>query len=397
MKKRLISLLLVLSMCFGLMTSTYAANISNFSDLKAGAWYMEYVPYMIEQGYMDGTGYGRFEPNATLTRATFVTILGRIAGVKESTYNTASKFSDVAKGQWYAPYVNWAVKKGITDGTGTSTFSPNQAITREQMATMIYRYVNAYGLEPRASDAAVATFTDSSKVSSYAAKAVELMRKTGIMVGDDDRRFSPKSYATRAEAATVCYRLIAAMEDENWAEAYAKLLEGNSGWYGIKLAYLDGDDIPELIVLLSAYNGNSPNHIGLYCYQNGKAVQLVEEFEECRTFWYLPKCNLMYVWWGHGSTTGENRYTIGTIQNGSYVVLDQIDHQYVEALNTDKNDYYHWEKAITEDEFSALKAKYQIADYGEEDEYISPEFVKIDRYTSNRMRNNPTYFLGSGK
>jgi hypothetical protein len=142
--------------------------------------------------------------------------------VKESSYNTASKFSDVAKGQWYAPYVNWAVKKGITDGTGTSTFSPNQAITREQMAAMIYRYIKAYGLKPWDSYIALSEFEDYITVSFYAQKAVDLVRDSGIMFGKDDDKFHPKDYATRAEAAAVCYRLIAATE-KNTENIFAEI------------------------------------------------------------------------------------------------------------------------------------------------------------------------------
>jgi hypothetical protein len=231
MKKRLISLLLVLSMCLGLMTSTYAASASDYSDLKADAWYMEYVPYMIRNGYMSDTGYGKFEPNATVNRAMFVTILGRIAGVNTSAYNGASKFTDVPEGQWYTPYVNWAVDKGISDGNGNGTFSPKKAITREQMATMIYRYIKAYGMKTWDSYIAAEKFKDSGDISSYATNAVELVRKAGIMDGYEDHSFLPKKTAKRAEAAAVCYRLIAATEKttENVFEEFALDYSCNAG------------------------------------------------------------------------------------------------------------------------------------------------------------------------
>jgi hypothetical protein len=174
--------------------------------------------------------------------------------VDEAAYNTASSFSDVPEGQWYTPYVNWAAEQGISDGTGDGTFSPNQEITREQMATLIYRYVDAYGLSLQESDAAVNAFTDSSDISAYAVDAVELMRKTGIMVGDDSQKFSPKDNATRAEAATVCVRLITQAEEpaeepteEEFDSAYfADLLPKATkyvyDWY-LDPVYVDKNDV----------------------------------------------------------------------------------------------------------------------------------------------------------
>jgi hypothetical protein len=180
----------------------------------------------------------------------------------------------------------------------------------------------------------------------------------------------------------------------DWPEVYAELVEANPDWGGVELAYLDEDDIPELIVSIEPYSTSTANRIGIYQYQNGEAVQLVEEFDMCRMFWYIPKGNLMYVWWGHGSALGENLYTIGTIQNGSYVVLDQIDHQYVQSLDVDKNDYYHWESVITEEEYHTLMAEYRISyTYDEPDDYIWAEFADVDQNTSNQLRYDPYSFL----
>jgi hypothetical protein len=209
-KRHFIAMILALAICFSLVSTAYAANVSQFTDLSANAWYMDYVPYMIEHDLMSGTSDTTFEPNASLTRAMFVTILGRIEQVDIAAYSTASTFSDVPNGQWYTPYVNWAADKGITDGTGAGLFSPNSYVSREQMATMIARYVNYAGITLNESDRKVAAFADRSAVSSYAVDAVELMRKTGIIVGDDNQNFNPSEKATRAQAATVFFRLISA-------------------------------------------------------------------------------------------------------------------------------------------------------------------------------------------
>lgn len=186
-------------------------TVSCYGDSSAAAWYGSAVDYAGLRGLMSGTGTAVFEPTATLTRAMFVTILGRMAGVDTNNYPGVS-FQDVERGSWYAPYVEWGVKNGIVTGMGNGVFAPSSSVTREQMAALIARYASAYGYHlPRAANAP-RSFTDAASISPWAADSVELMRQTGMITGDEARRFNPKNGATRAEAATVFRRLDATLQ-----------------------------------------------------------------------------------------------------------------------------------------------------------------------------------------
>ena len=131
--KKLISLVLcaVLALCL-------AVPAAAFTDVTDSDWYAEAVEYCRVNGYMDGLPGGVFDPNGGVTRAQLVTTLWRLAGKRAAT--AGSGFSDVSNGAWYADAVRWAVAKGITDGTGEGRFSPDAPVTREMMATFFYRF-----------------------------------------------------------------------------------------------------------------------------------------------------------------------------------------------------------------------------------------------------------------
>ena len=149
MKKRLISLLLVFCMVLSLVpTTVFAANgqagttveLANpFKDVKEGDWYYDAVQYARINGFFNGTSKNTFAPNGTMTRGMFVTVLGRMAGVDTAAYEGQSVFSDVPARMYYAPYVAWAAKHGITSGTGDGKFSPDALINRQQMAAFFVR------------------------------------------------------------------------------------------------------------------------------------------------------------------------------------------------------------------------------------------------------------------
>lgn len=185
--------------------------ISKFADSSAAAWYGSAVDYASLRGLMSGTGATAFAPSSTLTRAMFVTILGRMAGVDTGKYPGVS-FQDVEAGSWYAPYVEWGAKNGIVTGIGDGLFAPSSAVTREQMATLIARYASACGIALPSAASAPRAFADASTISGWAADSVELMRATGLITGDEYSRFHPQNGATRAEAATVFRRLDATLQ-----------------------------------------------------------------------------------------------------------------------------------------------------------------------------------------
>ena len=185
---------------------TGTAVLSRYADVPPEEWYGAAIDYADVRALMNGTGEGLFSPTGTLTRAMFVTILGRMAGVQEREY-TGTSFSDVETGSWYAPYVEWGAKNGIVNGMGEGRFAPDSPVTREQMAALITRYADAEGYDLPAGVSAVAAFRDAGSISGWAFENVERMRQTGLLNGDAEGNFHPLNGATRAEAATVFMRL----------------------------------------------------------------------------------------------------------------------------------------------------------------------------------------------
>ena len=192
------------------VTLTGTAVLSRYADVSPAEWYGAAIDYADVRSLMNGTGSGAFSPSSTLTRAMFVTILGRMAGVQEGDFPGTS-FSDVRPGTWYAPYVEWGAKNGIVNGMGEGIFAPDSPVTREQMAALITRYADAAGYDLPAGVSAVAAFRDAGSISGWAFESVERMRQTGLLSGDPQGNFNPLNGATRAEAATVFMRLDATL------------------------------------------------------------------------------------------------------------------------------------------------------------------------------------------
>ncbi|MBR3423427.1 MAG: S-layer homology domain-containing protein, partial [Clostridia bacterium] len=122
-----------------------SADLDKVKDVKKTDWFYDYVAYCMSTGLINGVGGGKFEPGTKLSRAMFVTILGRMAGVDVSKYS-ASSFTDVPAGQWYTPYVAWAKQTGVVNGVSASRFDPNGLVTREQICAMLIRYADSNGI-----------------------------------------------------------------------------------------------------------------------------------------------------------------------------------------------------------------------------------------------------------
>ena len=234
MKKRIVSLLLVFCMVFTLLpadvladevksraetvagqaqtTGTTAARAGNpFADVKSGSWYEAAVLYARANGFFDGTSATTFEPDGSMTRAMFVTVLGRMAGVEAADYAGVTDFTDVAEGTWYAPFVKWAARYGITTGTGNGKFSPDGRITREEMAVFFVRYFETFDAMPKADTTVTTKPADLDEVSSWAQDAVLKLWALGLLNGDG-KSFVPKDKATRAQTAALCERTDKAVE-----------------------------------------------------------------------------------------------------------------------------------------------------------------------------------------
>ncbi len=172
-----------------------------FKDVDTNAWYHEALDFVLEYGYMNGVGESRFEPNGLLTRAMMVTILYRLDG--EGEY-AAHPFKDVAKGAWYDEAVAWGYATGVVKGTSAITFSPEDHVTREQAATLLYRYAEYRGEDVSASGSLM-DFEDAKQVSSYARDAMRWAVGEGIISGRSETILEPLGTATRAEIAKILF------------------------------------------------------------------------------------------------------------------------------------------------------------------------------------------------
>ena len=220
--KRFIALCLTIVLLVAMLPQVLAKDtdgLSDFTDIS-GHWAEQSISWSLEEGLFHGTSSGQFSPDAPMTRGMFVTVLGRMAGIDPADYTdwyTGLLFTDVRESAYYAPYVAWAVRMGITNGTSATTFSPSEPVTRQQMAVFIMRYVSIYNYQLSGSPASSDAFADVAQISTYATDAVESMRLTGIVKGvknaDDGYSFLPRSSATRAECATVLWRLSTSLTD----------------------------------------------------------------------------------------------------------------------------------------------------------------------------------------
>lgn len=181
-----------------------------FDDV-AGHWAEDYIRRVYEAGLLLGTSANRFSPDMAVTRAMFVTVLGRLAGVDPDDYGNTSGFDDVKEG-WYSGYVAWAVENGIVKGRSEKIFDPDSDITREEMAAMIYRYLRFINMDIEGTDDEQ-VFSDIDLVSDWAREAVEQLQRIGLFEGRSGNRFDPKATAIRAELATVMTRLLDLLEE----------------------------------------------------------------------------------------------------------------------------------------------------------------------------------------
>ena len=180
---------------------------TNFTDVEENGWYHTGVDFMVKNGFMNGVADDAFDVDGNLTRAQLVTILYRIAGEPEST--ATNPFADVADGQWYTNAVIWAAENGIVKGVNTTTFAPNDQITREQIATILFRYAKAEKVEGK-----LAGFPDAEKISDYAADAMAWAVEQGLINGisesDGKTYLAPQETATRAQIAVILMRYLTA-------------------------------------------------------------------------------------------------------------------------------------------------------------------------------------------
>lgn len=177
-----------------------------FTDVKSGNWFYDAVKYAYEQGLMTGTSATTFAPNGTMNRAMIVTVLYRLE--KSPAVTGASKFTDVPAGQWYSDAVAWAAANKIVNGYDETTFGPMNAVTREQMAAILFRYEQVKGLENVTLEENLNRFPDQNKISAYAIPALQWAVGQKIINGNADGTLDPTGTATRAQVAQIFTNLL---------------------------------------------------------------------------------------------------------------------------------------------------------------------------------------------
>lgn len=204
MKKRLCSLALAMALTVSLFTGTAsAAGWNPFWDVPQSHWAHEAVTYVYDNDLMNGTDGSLFSPESTTTRAQVVTVLYRLAGQPAADW--ANPFWDVPASAWFHDAVTWAWENDITGGVSSTHFGAGNAVTREQLATFLYRYAQDQGYDTSAR-ADLSGYSDAGLVSSYATEALSWANATGLIIGTTATTLSPKGSATRAQVATILSR-----------------------------------------------------------------------------------------------------------------------------------------------------------------------------------------------
>lgn len=172
-----------------------------FSDVSTSDWFYPAVDYAVGNKLFGGTGSNKFSPGVAMTRGMFVTVLGRMCGV-DTAYYPSCQFEDVGDSDYYAPYIQWAVSKGLVSGTGGNSFSPNRAITREQMALILYRFAEKTGNDMSYDAGSLSSFADADGISPFAREALMWAAGNKVLNGSGGK-LNPQSTATRAQVAQV--------------------------------------------------------------------------------------------------------------------------------------------------------------------------------------------------
>lgn len=235
MKKKAVALLLVLSLVLGLLPVTaMATGRMPFTDVKETDWFYDAVQYVYEKDMMNGTGESTFSPDITTTRGMIVTILYRLEGLPSV---EGESFTDVSADQYYSDAVAWASASDIVNGYGDGTFGPNDPITREQLAAILYRYMQYKGYATEATGD-ISEFTDGSQVSSYAVEAMNWAVGVGLISGVGNNTLAPKDIATRAQVAMILMRFCTTIASVSYTVTFEYNYD-NKGVY--KTVTVEGD------------------------------------------------------------------------------------------------------------------------------------------------------------
>lgn len=181
-----------------------------FDDVSESDWFFKNVEYVTANGWFNGISDNEFAPNNSLTRTMLVTVLWRAEGSPET--DAPLPFTDAGQNEYYSEALRWAADKEIVKGMTETTFEPDNSITREQIAAIIFRYARYKGDKPDGAWAIHLDYGDAAEISDWASEAVMYCKLKGVMTGDDMNMFNPKNNTTRAEAAAVLQRFYTAVK-----------------------------------------------------------------------------------------------------------------------------------------------------------------------------------------
>lgn len=190
------------------VTIAVTPNGKSFTDIS-GHWGAKYIGFVTGREIFLGTGSDTFSPDAGMTRAMFAPAAGRLyeRSFGEIEVQVSSAFTDCDDSNYYGKYVDWAAEKGIMGGYGNGKFGPDDQITREQMAAILYRFADLLDALPNGTDTAP-DYPDADSISAYAKDAALYCQTTGIITGRNGSAFAPQETATRAEVATIMQRFV---------------------------------------------------------------------------------------------------------------------------------------------------------------------------------------------
>ena len=214
MMKRIISILLTMSMMFSMFASfinavNYDENADDlpFSDVSANDWFYSAVKTAYDSKIMQGTSDDRFSPKKNMSRVEIVTVFYRLAGSTDTGMGETLSFTDTDKDAWYSNYLGWAVSKKLVNGYVDGTFKPTKDITREELAKLFVEFLSLMDIEI-VDENTIDRFNDVDSFPNWSKEYIEELRKTGLLVGDQNGNFNPLNTATRAEVATIITRVL---------------------------------------------------------------------------------------------------------------------------------------------------------------------------------------------
>ncbi|MBR4703859.1 MAG: S-layer homology domain-containing protein [Oscillospiraceae bacterium] len=179
--------------------------LNSYDDLDAASWYHDGIHWALDQGVMNGVDGQHFAPAAAASRAMLVTMLWRMEGEPRSDLDLS--FQDVPAGAWYTEAVRWAASEHIVDGYGTDSFGPNDSVSREQLATILWRFAGYKGMSSTPTERVnLGVFLDAEQISGWAYDAMQWAVDAGLITGVGNDLLSPKTEAGRAQVATVLMR-----------------------------------------------------------------------------------------------------------------------------------------------------------------------------------------------